>query len=238
MTKSHLLLIDLDGVLVLEVGAPRLPRREILRLHQHLEHVLNVSDAFMVVLTHRSRAEATRILAAVQLRPVKLDGVVSAEDLFQAGLRHGGVRGLARWGLRKSWSLPVVEKRFGIPRERIAIIDDRPENLRDLLDHGVGLAMLAPSAFHDSDGCLTTFRIEEAVGVFSAWREGAVTSQPFQLTPYCQPLAAWQHTGMHTRRQGRHLFNFARRVGRLGRRPFRWTSALASRATSITAADK
>lgn len=217
MSDRRLLLLDLDGVVVFESGPPMLPGREILRLHAGLEAALRGLGAPVVVLTHRSRREALHILDAAGLPRDALAGVLAAEDLFRAGLRHGGARGLLRWGLRKSWVLPLVEERFGVPPGRTAFVDDRLDNLEDLLGHGLGLALHAPSDIATGDAGLVSFELDEAVRLFAAWAAGTLPGGLVSLAPAEAAVAAWQRTGLHTRRQGLHAFNLARRVGRLAR---------------------
>lgn len=221
MSERRLLLLDLDGVVVFESGPPMLPAREILRLHGGLEAALRALDAPVVVLTHRSRREAMHILDAAGLPPAVLAGVLAAEDLFRAGLRHGGPIGLLRWGLRKSWVLPLVEERFGVPPWRTAFVDDRLDNLEDLLGHGLGLALHAPSAIAAGDAGLVSFEVDEAVRHFAAWRDGTLPGGLVSLAPAEALIGPWQRTGLHTRRQGLHVFNVARRVGRMARNGLR-----------------
>jgi hypothetical protein len=216
-----LLLLDLDGVVVFESEPPFLPELEILRLHAKLNPLLQGLDASVVVLTHRSRAEAARILEAAGVDLSRLAGIMAAEDLLRAGLRHGGIGGLIRWGLRKSWILPVVEERFGISRQHTAFIDDRLDNLHDLLDHGLGLALHAPSAVSLSGQSMVSFEFGSALDHIAAWREGWSGVKLISLAPKQILLSEWQRTGLHTRRQGRHVFNAVRRFGRMVRQPFR-----------------
>jgi hypothetical protein len=222
---GRLLLLDLDGVVVFECGPPLLPRLEILRLHDALNALLHDLDAAVVVLTHRSRAEAAHILEAAGIDLSRLAGIMAAEDLFRAGLRHGGVIGLMRWGLRKSWILPIAEERFGVPRQHTAFIDDRLDNLQDLLNHGLGLALHAPSAVTPLGQALVSFELLEAVNYVKAWQEGKLDKKLISLLPKEAVIGDWQRTGLHTRRQGRHAFNVVRRVARLLRQPLRQLQA-------------
>jgi hypothetical protein len=210
-----LLLLDLDGVVVFESGPPLLPSLEILRLHDGLAAALRSLDAPVVVLTHRSRREALHILDAAGLPPTALEGILAAEDLFRAGLRHGGPLGLLRHGLRKSWVLPLIERRWGVPPERIAFVDDRLDNLEDLMARGLGLALHAPSAVTGTR--LVSFELAEVVRLFVAWRQGRMPDGLVALAPAASAVGPWQRTGLHTRREGRHAFNLARRLGRLAR---------------------
>ncbi len=215
-TDQTLLLLDLDGVVVFEAEPPHLAKAEILLLHEVLSEVLNELKAPVVVCTHRSRAEARRILEAARLDSKVISHLVAAEDLFQAGLKYHGVWKVAVKGLRKSLILPLVEERFGIPRARMALIDDRLDNLQDLLANGIGLALHAPSLMDNGDS-LVSFDVREAVEAFKAWGGAERRETVVELTAQTYPVEEWRKTGLNTRKQGRHLFNLMRRVGRATR---------------------
>ncbi|WP_426955251.1 HAD family hydrolase [Muricoccus radiodurans] len=210
-----LLLLDLDGVVVFEASPPQVQAMEILLLHELLGEMLTELALPVVVLTHRSRREATRILRAAGLEEGReLAGVMAAEDLFQAALRHGGPLRLLSRGLRKSWILPVIEQRFGVPRGKIAFIDDRLDNLEDLLAHGIGLGLHAPSAIADDGASLTSFDIRELVSQLREWQAAPRKPGLITLRPQQYDLMAWRRTGLHTRHEGRHAFNLARATAR------------------------
>ena len=208
-----LLLLDLDGVVVFEAEPPHLATAEILLLHEVLAEVLGQLQAPVVVVTHRSRAEAQRILEAAQLHTGVISQLVAAEDIFRAGLKHHGVFHVARRGLRKSLVLQVVEERFGIARARMAFIDDRLDNLQDMLASGIGLAMLAPSLIHSGDS-LISFDVNEAIAAFKTWGGMGRRETVLELTARTITVDPWRKTGLNTRRQGRHFFNLVRRVAR------------------------
>jgi hypothetical protein len=208
-----LLLLDLDGVVVFEAEPPHLAKAEILLLHDVLSDVLSQLQAPVVVCTHRSKAEAQRILEAARLDSKVISHLVAAEDLFQAGLKYHGVWKVARKGLRKSLILPLVEERFGIPRAKMALIDDRLDNLEDLLANGIGLALHAPSLMEKGD-TLVSFDVREAVAAFKAWGGKERRETVVELTAQTYPVEAWRKTGLNTRKQGRHFFNLMRRVAR------------------------
>lgn len=216
-----LLLLDLDGVVVFESGPPLLEALEILRLHDGLTTLLDGLDMPVVVLTHRSRREAAQILQAAGVEVSRLGGIMAAEELLRAGLKHGGVAGVVRHGLRKSWILPLIEERFGISRKDIAFIDDRLENLQDLLAHGLGLALHAPSDVVAARRALVSFDFAEALERIAEWREGRLGGGIVALPAREYSVLEWRRTGLHTRRQGRHVFNMARRVGRAMRETLR-----------------
>jgi hypothetical protein len=212
MSDPGLLLLDLDGVVVYEVSPPLSPAREVLRLHQDLPDRLDEFGVPVVVLTHRSRAEARRIVSAAGLDARRTTGLMAAEDLALAALAHGNLARLLTRGLRKSLILPRLEARFGVRRGAMALIDDRQDNLTDLLASGLGLALQAPS---DWDGAtLTTFDLREASASFSRWRSDPEGGRYETLTPVPSGVVPWRRTGLCTRRQGRHLFNALRTASR------------------------
>jgi hypothetical protein len=211
-----LLLLDLDGVVVFESGPPLLRKREILRLHRDMPRLIAEVGAPVVVLTHRSRVEARHILQGAGVALDALAGLMAAEDLFHAGRRHAGWRALAGRGLRKSLILPVIERLHGVERGRIAFIDDRLDNLEDLLEAGLGLALHAPSSV-EADA-LVTFDFDEAIARIVAWRAGRAAGGLVALTPVVLALEPWRFTGLNTRARSLHPFNLARAAARYIRR--------------------
>ena len=216
IADKTLLLLDLDGVVVFEAEPPHLAKAEILLLHDLLSEVLKQMQAPVVVVTHRSRAEALRILEAARLPSSVLGGVMAAEDILRSGLKHHGILRVVRKGLRKSLILPMVEKQFGISRTRMAMIDDRLDNLEDMLSNGIGLALLAPSLMENGHS-LTSFDVNEAIRVFTSWGGRERQETVVRLTALTIVVESWRKTGLDTRRQERHLFNLMRRMGRATR---------------------
>lgn len=211
---AHGLLLDLDGVVVLETPAPA---REILRLHDDLPLRLAALELPVIVLTHRSRAEARVILAAAGLADVRL---VAAEDLCAEALRRLRLLALARGGLRKSFALSLVERRWGLARGDLVVIDDKPGNLADLLRHGVGLALLAPGRLSDDGAGVIGFELAEALRLIRSWAAGEALATPHKLTPRGGRIAAWQRTGLSTAASARHWFNTVRAIGASARLRF------------------
>jgi hypothetical protein len=213
-SPQYLLLLDLDGVSAFEHRSSADNSLEILRLHDDMAARLARFNCKVVVLTHRSRKEALKILHAIGLKDWGPDDVFAAEQLLWA-------RGRSPWrvlrdGLVKSAALPDIEARFGVGRGRMAIIDDREGNLTDLVGAGVGLGLMAP--IDEDGGAITSFDLSEAVEIFSAWRNGA--GEPGQirsLTPVAIGLASARRTGMNTHQDGAHLFNWVRFLARHGR---------------------
>jgi hypothetical protein len=212
-----MLLLDLDGVVVFEHGPPWLERREIIRLHDELATLLRRLGAQLVVLTHRSRAEASRVLQAADIPRHMLADVMAAEDLFVAGLRHGGLCKMLRHGLLKSLVLPELEARHGIPRGDMIFVDDRLDNLQDLLAHGLGLALHAPSAV-TADGGLVTFDAADILMIVNGWLADRSGPALRTLPPRSLAIGACGRTGLCTTREAAHHFNLLRTVARKLRR--------------------
>jgi hypothetical protein len=216
MRHNYLLLVDLDGVIVFEHRPQKSLRREIILLHTTLSESVSSLSCPILFLTHRSRAEAEAILIGMDLS-FEIS-IIAAEDLYACARRRAGLRELFRWGLRKSWIIPELEKQYGINRDRFAFIDDNAKNANDLLGAGIGLALLAPSEISEDGLTLTTFEMAEATQRILEWESnGKLASGLVQLAPKHIPIAEWSRTGINVRKQSRHAFNLGRRVMRFFR---------------------
>ena len=80
LSMISLLLLDLDGVVAIEMVPPQVARLEIILLHELLHEMLSGISVPVVVLTHRSRAEANLILQLAGLTSKEVAGVIAAED--------------------------------------------------------------------------------------------------------------------------------------------------------------
>ena len=115
LSMISLLLLDLDGVVAIEIVPPQVARLEIILLHESLLHeMLSGISVPVVILTHRSRAEANLILQLAGLTSKEVAGVIAAEDILRAAVKSSRRWLLLRHGLKKSWILPDVEKRYGV----------------------------------------------------------------------------------------------------------------------------
>ena len=210
--SGRLLLLDLDGVVVLESGPPLCETLQILVLHEQLVAQLARLGMPTYVLTHRSRSEALRILEAAGVPESGLAGVFAAEDIFFSAIRHGLAFTVLRHGLRKSLILPELKRRSGIGRSRTILIDDRKDNVQDMLDSGVGLVLHAPSEIAADGRSFVTFDFEEAVQAITGWTAETptvITQRGLRLEP-----GHVRHSGMNTRAQARHVFNIVRPMRR------------------------
>ncbi len=209
--KKRALLVDLDGVLVLERARPGIRAPELFLLCPDIRESLNRFDSPIVVITHRSRKEARKILGVLGLTKAPITLVLAAEDLFWAGIRKNGGLGLLFQGHRKSLALQIVRQELGVLPCDAAMIDDRPENLKDLLAGGLGLAVLAPCEIDETNGTMITFQHEEFIRLFLQWEKGeAIKGGSVQLQPVKKHLCEMISSGLNTKREGLHAFNLAR----------------------------
>lgn len=207
-----LLLLDLDGVVVFEAPGSAEADREILLLHPDLGQLLAASRLPTIILTHRSRREARQIVRAAGLDPDALVHLVAAEDLFCEAFRTGKLGQMLRGGLQKSLALNLAERKSGISRSRMAIIDDRDHNIAALKVGGVGLTMKAPSELSADGRTLTTFAIADALSRFRGWLAQGLGPQSFELVPEQHLVEPWRRSGLSTAHLERHLFNRLRRT--------------------------
>jgi hypothetical protein len=208
-----LLLLDLDGVIVFELAPPYVIEMEIILLHQLIDDVLREIEVPVVILTHRSRAEAKVILQSAGIQDV-VAGIIAAEDIFKAACLSQPWR-LFRDGLRKSWALATVERRYGINRQNIAFIDDRQDNITDMMSNSVGLAILAPSGIIADGSGIESFDIGQMIQTLKEW---SGSPSFVSLRPRHFSIEDWSRTGIHTGYSARHIFNHTRHyIGRMRR---------------------
>jgi hypothetical protein len=217
MTRSSaLLLLDLDGVCALEKASPDGPALELFKLHQDLGAGIAALGFPVVVITHRSRKEALRILSAIGVDRGQMEGIFTAENFLFASL--GKPLDLFRHGLLKSAALRAIERKFQVSRGNMAIIDDRDDVLHDLKTNGVGLCMKAPSQNSGQSDDLVSFEFSEAAQVFAEWREqDSAWAEIRPLTPYRLQVAQGWRTGKNTHLSKFTVFNMVRVVARYAR---------------------
>jgi hypothetical protein len=214
--------LDLDGVLVLETSTGDRSGEEVLLLHEDLAVRLAGLGAEVVFVTHRSRPEAAAILGAAGLGGRWLDRCLCANDIFKSALTSGQWLRLAREGMRKSLVLPGLRKRFGCRLEHCLFVDDRIDNVLDMCGWGVGLGAVAPSGV-DPAGVVTTFDFEEVAEMvrlapLARDREGAPV---LRLQPREIRVASQHRTGLTTHHAARNGFNFVRWSASMVRRGLR-----------------
>lgn len=170
--KKKLLLVDLDGVLIAS-SRPETRKDQILYpLHGHnTGQDLAKSSETIAVLTHRHKAEAGQILKLLGLDLTHIARCYSAQDLWHCAIRYNQILATIIGGMKKSLILPLIKAELGYHPPDIAMIDDRPDILSDMSNHGVGLTLLAPYQLNDaynSDHTIT-FDLSEALRVFEKW---------------------------------------------------------------------
>ncbi len=139
-----MLLLDLDCVTIYG-GDPRDGiGKEIYLLHPELSTALNRLDWPVVLLTHRSRRDADLIRSYLEEHHCQFVDCVSSRELFRSALLSFNFVKLFTKGLTKSFALSLLEKKYEITRDRMILIDDRLENLKELTNNGMKYAVLAP----------------------------------------------------------------------------------------------
>lgn len=167
----RLLLLDLDGVVV--ARDPRRARGEsTLLLHPDLPAAARRAGFDVEILTHRSRGEAKQIVAALPMASGPALPILAARDLVVAALTAGELPRLLSHGILKVFALAHLERKYGLPRREMAILDDSPGNIRTAAEAGIGLAIQAPAPVFEAAG-IRTFRSEAAIAALSQWAAGA-----------------------------------------------------------------
>ena len=215
--------LDIDGVLVLETSATGSSEEEVLVLHDGLESRLERIGAEVVFLTHRSRPEAEAILGAAGLGRRWLARCLCANDILSSAVLSGQWLRLARHGLRKSLALPKLRSRFGVSPARCLFVDDRLDNVLDMCRGGVGIGAVAPSGV-DAVGSVTTFDFDEIAEIVRSHQPavaGAGMAAVLHLRPQEIRIESQHRTGLETRHTARNGFNIARRSAAMVRRGFR-----------------
>lgn len=211
---TSVLLLDLDGVVALECKFRTTDSLELIRLHKLIDIRVQAVTGKIAVLTHRSKKEARRLLKAAGVDSSKIEAVFAAEDIAIAAIKAGRGLELLRDGLKKSFVLPEVERRFSVKKQHIAFIDDQRTNLDDVLSCGVGLGLLAPSSFCQENNVVRTFALDELTRILSQWRAGEGTGGLISLAPVDLTVEPWMRTGVSATNHRSVAFNFLRRVSK------------------------
>jgi hypothetical protein len=212
VTERPLLLVDLDGVLVLERCMAGGRPGEILVLHQGLGPMFEAVRQEAMVVTHRSRREARQLVHASGLEPGHFIRIFAAEDLLIAACGGLAVRRLLSNGLEKAFALGRAEKLTGMPREAMAVIDDRQGNLDVLLEAGVGLALKAPAALSADGRSIVSFDMADVLDRLPSWHANRKAVRQIDLAPVGHEIYEWQRSGLSTQLLRKGAFNRSRRV--------------------------
>lgn len=165
---SALLLLDLDGVTVLRVTEPGRAQATVILQPTLIDAVSNLGFR-VVILTHRSRAEAEQIVRAIVVDAAKMPLILAAEDLVKAAVRDGQIFKLLRRGIQKAFAVPYLERVCGVSRKRMAVLDDNEGNIRTMIAAGVGLKVLTPTALLNEQ-VVRTFRSDVLLELLKNWR--------------------------------------------------------------------
>jgi hypothetical protein len=218
------LVLDLDGVLIHETLL-RAGTNEIIRLHENLGEQLDRVQEPVFVVTHRSRLECQKIFQALPALNIYVTKCFVAEDIMLAGLTQQPAV-LFRKGLRKSFILPVLFKRWGVFRTDICFVDDCLGNIEDVLAAGVGLGIVAPIGQRAEDE-VVTFNLVEMIDTFLMWMSGGAESganaqRLYHMTPRAFRIDDRSRSGLSMDDVSQNAFN----VGRLWARKVRLQSGL------------
>lgn len=186
---SVLLLLDLDGVTVLRVTEPGRKQATVVVQPTLIDAVSDLGFR-VVILTHRSRAEAEQIVRAIVADAAKMPLILAAEDLVKAAVRDGRIFKLLRQGIQKAFAVPYLERVCGVSRERMAVLDDNEGNIRTMIAAGVGLKVLTPTALLNEQ-VVRTFRSDVLLELLNDWRHSTcVVSDTVELASDLQTQLA------------------------------------------------
>ncbi len=186
---SVLLLLDLDGVTVLRVTEPGRKQATVVVQPTLIDAVSDLGFR-VVILTHRSRAEAEQIVRAIVADAAKMPLILAAEDLVKAAVRDGRIFKLLRQGIQKAFAVPYLERVCGVSRERMAVLDDNEGNIRTMTAAGVGLKVLTPTALLNEQ-VVRTFRSDVLLELLNNWRHSTcVVSDTVELASDLQTQLA------------------------------------------------
>ncbi|MDO6461354.1 hypothetical protein Q4485_11645 [Granulosicoccaceae sp. 1_MG-2023] len=161
------LLLDLDCATIYG-GNPRDGLRgDVVLLHPQIAAVLNKAPFDVILLTHRSAAQAATLRRALEARGCQFRDCISARELFYSALRAGRWRCLVGKGLSKAFALDYLKRRYGLSPEATVLLDDRQENLDEMLSAGCRRAVRAPFAapadMSRPDAHYTSYALQDVV---------------------------------------------------------------------------
>lgn len=210
-----LLFLDLDEILVTRTGQKKGVRCESLAaIHPQAAIDLSPLAGQVIVLTHRSRFEAMQIVKAINGLEAIILGVAAADDLIRTALATRQIMSLLHRGIEKRLFVRTASQKYGVPLNRIAILDDLHSNIASLLGDGAGMGIHAPHPVI-REGKVFTYDLQSAVSALLSFQENA-TSQPRWISlPACReyPLSALPQTTIVKDRKiafMRRLANFLR----------------------------
>jgi hypothetical protein len=217
---EYVLALDLDNVLACEADEDSKEGTKIFGIHRELPGIIGTINAHRAILTHRSRQEAVGILSALGIDHGMITETFAAEDLLRSAVLNGNLWRLFRDGLKKSYILPVICRRYKVPPCRIAFVDDRIENVHDMLQAGVGLGLVAPWR-QIAKNTFRSFEFESLVATVNDWINcNSVERQEASLKfleASTQEFVAFGGKAAFDGTFGSSVFNFCRRAVKAGR---------------------
>lgn len=174
---ERILLFDIDGVLVSECKDRNNGHRALFKLHTDPAGILDSLCLPYGFLTHRSRHEAQRIIAALGIHPGKATILVCANDMVGEALRSGKLLSLLSRGILKNYAIPLVCRRLKLRPESIAVIDDLQINLDRLNEEHVGLLIKAPGSNLVGSKEAISFDPSELSACIESWVTGTMNQR-------------------------------------------------------------
>ncbi len=161
--REPVLLLDLDGVTIYG-GNPGLGTPdEIYCLHADLGHQIKQIPYPIILFTHRSKSDTEEIIRFFNRRGVEFSTCVCATEMFKEGIKQWRFGELVRKGLSKKHAIRWVEARFNTTRQNLILIDDRVENLKEVLNEGLRFCIKAP--FERSADTIVSYEFSELVSL-------------------------------------------------------------------------
>ena len=168
---NGLLLLDLDCVTIYG-GSPRdALSAEIYLLHSELPAALDQLGWRVILLTHRSQRDANLIRSYLEEYGCQFEDCISARQLFSAAVLELSFLKLLTTGLSKSFALGFLEKKYSVKRDQMILVDDRPENIEELIRGGMKCGVLAPFELFDQtqeESKVNTFDFQQIVNWIKA----------------------------------------------------------------------
>lgn len=157
------LLLDLDCVTIYG-GNPRDGLSpQVYQLHPDMAGLMRGINLKVVLFTHRSKQESELILRFFERQGIQFSACISAKELFYSALAQCRFLDLLSRGLSKKHGIRRVARQFKTSADNLVLIDDRLENLQDVLKEGTCHAIHAP--FQKTPDGVRTFEFSELLEI-------------------------------------------------------------------------
>ncbi|MDJ0784958.1 MAG: HAD family hydrolase [Desulfosarcinaceae bacterium] len=210
---AAILLFDIDGVLVTTLRGVGDGDAMVLRLHANTREFFSEARLPIGFLTHRTKAEAERILVALGILPEVPKFLICANDLVLEALRRLKWVSLLKAGLVKSLAMPIVCRRFACRPEQVVVVDDLPENLMLLIRSGCGLALQSPAKPLISSRTAISFDLASVLAHVETWSAIGAENR-VMLDPQLEFLGAWAPLNLGPNLGNVTLFSMLRTIGK------------------------